>query len=153
MKFQSMRALQTLQGLVLAIACHAAIAEELMGILTVEISGLKNASGNVYIAVYTSDSTWLSDETVLDKKVAIAEALDGDLVRTELQLPLGEYALSAFYDRDNDGALDTNIVGVAKEPIALSNNAVIKFGLSKYTDAVFNLGAEPLIQRISMQNL
>jgi uncharacterized protein (DUF2141 family) len=153
MMFGSIRVVRALQLLVLVVGCQAAFAEDLTGILMVEISGLKDATGNVYIAVYNSDSTWLSDETVLNKKVVIAEALDGDLVRTELQLPLGEYALSAFYDRDDDGELDTDFIGMPKEPTAISNNAVAKFGSPKYADAVFNLGAEPLIQRISMKGL
>lgn len=150
---RSMCLVHTLRLLVLALACQTAFAEDLTGILTVEISGLKNATGNVYIAVYDSKSTWLSDETVADKKVVISDALDGDLVRTELQLPLGEYALSVFYDEDDDGELDTNFIGMPKEPIALSNNAVAKFGPPKYADAIFTLGAEPMIQRISMKEL
>ncbi len=153
MKFRLSSVVRLLQLLLLALACQTALADELMGILTVEVSGLKDATGNVYIAVYDSDSTWLSDNTVLSKKVAISEALDGELVRTELQLPLGEYALSVFYDKDDDGELDTNFIGMPKEPIALSNNAVAKFGPPKYADAVFTLGAEPLIQRISMKEL
>ena len=144
---------RTLQLLVVALACQSALAEDLPGILEVEISGLKEASGNVYIAVYNSDSTWLGDEAVLNKKVVIAAALDGDLVRTELQLPMGDYALSVFYDKDNNGELNTNFIGLPKEPIALSNNAVAKFGPPKYADAVFHLGAEPQIQRISMRDL
>jgi len=153
MKFRFSRVVRLLQVLLLALACQTALADELMGILTVEISGLKDATGNVYIAVYDSDSTWLSDTTVLSKKVAISETLDGELVRTELLLPLGEYALSVFYDKDDDGELDTNFIGMPKEPIALSNNAVAKFGPPKYTDAVFTLRAEPMIQRISIKEL
>jgi uncharacterized protein (DUF2141 family) len=155
MKFRFCSVARLLQLLLLlpALACHTALAEELTGILTVEVAGLKDATGNVYIAVYDSDSTWLSDKTVLSKKVAISEALDGELVRTELQLPLGDYALSVFYDKDDDGELDTNFVGMPKEPIALSNNAVAKFGPPKYADAVFTLGAEPMIQRIAMKEL
>ena len=153
MKFLFSSVVRLLQVLLLALACQTALADELMGILTVEVSGLKDATGDVYIAVYDSDSTWLSDTTVLSKKVAISETLDGDLVRTELQLPLGQYALSVFYDKDDDGELDTNFIGMPKEPIALSNNAVAKFGPPKYADAVFTLGAEPMIQRISMKEL
>ena len=153
MKFRFSSVMRLLQALLLALACQSALADELMGILIVEVSGLKDATGNVYIAVYDSDSTWLSDTTVLSKKVAISEALDGELVRTELLLPLGEYALSVFYDKDDDGELDTNFIGMPKEPIALSNNAVAKFGPPKYADAVFTLGAEPMIQRISMKEL
>ena len=130
-----------------------AAAEELTGILIVEISGLKNASGDVYIAVYDSDDTWLGDEVFHGTKVSIEEALDGDLVRTELQLPMGAYALTVFYDRDNDGELDTNFIGIPKEPIAMSNNAVAEFGPPKYEDAVFTLGAEPMIQHILIKEL
>ena len=153
MKFRFSSVVRLLQVLLLGLASQTALADELMGILTVEVSGLQDATGNMYIAVYDSDSTWLSDTTVLSKKVAISEALDGELVRTELQLPLGEYALSVFYDKDDDGELDTNLIGMPKEPIALSNNAVAKFGPPKYADAVFTLGAEPMIQRISMKEL
>lgn len=153
MIFRSMRAVYALQILVCFVGCQAVLAEDLSGILTVEISGLKNSTGDVYISVYDSKSTWLSDETVANKKVVISDALDGDLVRTELQLPLGDYALSVFYDKDDDGELDTNFIGMPKEPIALSNNAVAKFGPPKYADAVFTLGAEPMIQRISMKEL
>ncbi len=150
---RSKRVVYALQVVLLTLVCQTAAAQDLTGILTVEISGLKEATGDVYIAVYNSDSTWLSDTTVQSKKVAISEALDGELVRTELQLPLGEYALSVFYDKDNDGEMDTNFIGMPKEPIALSNNAVAKFGPPKYADAVFTLGAEPMIQRISMKEL
>jgi uncharacterized protein (DUF2141 family) len=151
--FPSIRMICALPILALTLAFQPALAEDMTGILTVEISGLKSATGNVYIAVYDSDSTWLSEEMVQGKKVGIADALDGDLVRTELQLPLGDYALSVFYDSDGDGELDTNFIGMPKEPIAMSNNAVGKFGPPKYEDAVFNLGPEPMIQHITMKEL
>lgn len=153
MNTRSSRAVRALQCLLLCAVCQASLAEDLTGILMVEIAGLKDATGNVYIAVYDSDSAWLGDETVLNATVVIADALDGDLVRAELQLPLGEYALSAFYDVDNDGELDTNFIGMPREPVALSNNAVAKFGPPKYSDAVFVLGAEPAIQSLTMRNL
>jgi uncharacterized protein (DUF2141 family) len=87
------------------------------------------------------------------KGLDIDEALEGDLVRTELELPLGEYALSVFYDRNGNGEMDTNFIGMPKEPIALSNDAVAKLGPPKYEDAVFSLGIEPVIQHISIKDL
>jgi uncharacterized protein (DUF2141 family) len=122
--------------------------------LRVEVTGLQNAQGNIYIAVYDSDDTWLGDEIVLGQQVAIAEARSEDgLVSTELDLPPGEYALSIFHDSNNNGELDTNFIGIPKEPVALSNNARPKFGPPKYKDAVFTLGDEPLTQRISMEDI
>jgi uncharacterized protein (DUF2141 family) len=121
--------------------------------LRVELTGLQNAEGNLYIAVYNSDDTWLGDDTVLEQQVVIADSRDGELVSAEMQLPPGEYALSIFYDSNDNGELDTNFIGIPKEPVALSNNARPKFGPPKYKDAVFTLGEEPLTQRIDMEKI
>jgi uncharacterized protein (DUF2141 family) len=121
--------------------------------LRVELTGLAGAQGNLYIAVYDSDDTWLGDETVLEQKVVIADARDGELVSAELQLPPGEYALSIFHDSNNNGELDTNFMGIPKEPVALSNNARPKFGAPKYKDAVFTVGSEAVVQQISMEGI
>jgi uncharacterized protein (DUF2141 family) len=153
MKCWSLRTVRIIVYLLMGIAGQAALADELTGIVMVELSGLQAATGNIYIAVYDSDSTWLGDEAVMHQKVVIAESLDGELVRTELQLPLGDYALSAFYDQNDDGELDTNFIGMPKEPIGLSNNAVGKFGLPSYSDAVFSLGAAPIVQSIIMRDM
>lgn len=122
--------------------------------LRVEITGLQNAQGNIYLALYDSKDTWLGKETVLERKVAIVQARSEDgIVTTELDLPSGEYALSVFHDTNDNGKLDANFIGIPKEPVAMSNNARPKFGPPKYTDAVFTLGEEPLTQRISMEDL
>jgi uncharacterized protein (DUF2141 family) len=122
-------------------------------LLRVELTGLASAQGNLYIAVYDSDDTWLGEETVLEQKVVIADAREGELVSAEMQLPPGEYALSIYYDSNDNGELDTNFIGIPKEPVALSNNARPKFGPPKYKDAVFTLGSEAVVQRISMEEI
>ena len=137
---------------VLALSSGTVAAEEL-GTVNVELSGLAQASGNVYIAVYDSDDDWLGEDVVMQRKVVIAEALDGELVRAALQLPPGEYALSIYYDENNNGKLDSNFIGIPKEPVAISNNARPSFGPPKYEDAVFTLGAEPLVQSITMEDI
>ena len=118
--------------------------------LRVEVSGLQKADGNIYLTVYDSDDTWLGEEFVLQEKVAIAEARVDDLVHVELSLPQGEYAISIYHDSNDNGDLDTNWIGIPKEPVALSNNAKPRFGPPKYKDAVFTLGAEPVTQRIAI---
>ena len=122
-------------------------------LVLLELSGLGEASGDLYIAVYDAEANWLGDDTYLDKKVAIADALEGELVRTEVVLPPGEYAVSIFHDRNNNGELDTNFIGMPKEPIAMSNNARPKFGPPKYEDAVFSVGDEQVTQKIIMNEL
>ena len=139
---------------VLLLPVHAGADEAvatITGTVKLELSGLQDSTGDIYIAVYDSDDTWLGDDTVQQSKVVIADALEGELVLAELQLPPGEYAISIFYDRNNNGELDTNFIGIPKEPVALSNNARPRFGPPKYKDAVFTLGNEPVVQRISIE--
>ncbi len=119
----------------------------------IELTGLASADGNLYIAVYDSDDTWLGEQTVMEKKVVIAEAREGELVTAELSLPQGEYALSIYYDSNDNGKLDTSFIGIPKEPIALSNNARPRFGPPRYEDAVFTLGRDAVVQRISMEEI
>ena len=126
---------------------------EASGTVKLELSGLQDAAGNIYIAVYDSDDSWLGDDTVLSEKVVIADALEGELVLAELQLPPGDYAISIFYDSNDNGELDTNFIGIPKEPVALSNNARPRFGPPKYKDAVFTLGTETVVQSISMEDI
>lgn len=136
-----------------SLAVCAALWAQDAGTVRLEITGLKDASGDIYIAVYDSDDAWLGDETVMQQKVAIGEALDGELLRYELQLPAGEYAFSIFYDANNNGELDTNFIGIPNEPIAISNNARPRFGPPSYEDAVFKLGSEPLVQQIQIDTM
>lgn len=137
--------------LTILVPCYSLAETGPSGIVRVELTGLHQASGNIYFAVYDSDDNWLGDDTVLEKKVVIAEALDGEIIRVELQLQPGEYAFSIFYDSNNNGELDTNFIGIPKEPVALSNNAVPRFGPPKYKDAVFSLGEEPVTQRLAIE--
>lgn len=135
-----------------SVCCVVAQAQE-AGTVRLEISGLKDVTGDLYIAVYDSDDDWLGDDTVARQKVVIEEAREGELVCSELQLPLGEYAFSVFYDVNNNGELDTNWIGIPNEPVAISNNARPRFGPPSYDDAVFTLGAEPVVQQISIESI
>ena len=121
--------------------------------LRIELTGLQSVEGSLYIAVYDSADSWLGEGALQQHKVVVGEAREGELVTTALLLPPGEYALSIFYDANDNGELDTNFIGIPKEPIALSNNARPKFGPPKYKDAVFTLGSAPLTQRIDMAGM
>lgn len=137
--------------LVAALLSVTAVAQE--GNVTLQIEGLSEVTGNVFVAVYDSGDTWLGDEVATSAKVTITESLKDGLVETRLQLAPGVYAMTVFYDEDGDGELDTNFIGIPKEPIAMSNNAKMKFGPPKYEDAKFEVGEEPVVQLIRMESL
>ena len=146
-----MTRLTVLLGFILTMFASVAVAED--SSLRIEISGLANVEGTVFISVYDNEDDWLGEQTVSTTKVEIADALVDELVVTDITLPPGEYAVSLFYDENANGKLDSNFIGIPKEPVALSNNAKPKFGPPKYKDAVFALGEEGVTQRIAIESI
>jgi uncharacterized protein (DUF2141 family) len=53
------------------------------------------------------------------------------------EIPAGTYGISAFHDEDNDGKLDTNLVGYPTEDYCASNNARNMFSAPSWKDAKF----------------
>lgn len=133
------------------LAQEPSLVAEPVGIVQLEITGLADQQGTIHIALYDAKSSWLGDAAVLTREVEIAAARDGEVVRVEVLLPLGEYAACVFLDRNQNGKLDRNLFGIPQEPLAVSNNAAPGFGAPSYADAAFVLGLEPLLQRIIMR--
>jgi len=52
-------------------------------------------------------------------------------------IPPGEYAISIFHDENDNGKLDTNFIGIPKEPYGFSNNPVIKLRPPTFMEAKF----------------
>ena len=140
-----------LLALILFAGAAAASAEE--ATLRVEIVGLENVEGKVIISVYDNEDDWLGKGAVVTETVDIVSARVDGLVVTELNLPTGNYAVSLFYDENDNGQLDSNFIGIPKEPVALSNNARPRFGPPRYRVAVFALEADGAIQRITIESI
>lgn len=144
---------RTLGMVVFSMLVGASLVRAEQASLRIEIAGLVDVDGTVVISVYDSEETWLGDETVLTERVEIADARVEDLVVSDIALPPGDYAISLYYDANANGKLDSNFIGIPKEPVALSNNARPRFGPPKYKDAVFALGPEGVTQRIAIESI
>ena len=111
--------------------------------LTIEFVGIKKAKGTkVYVALYQNEESFLKKAL----KGAISEVKDGKATSVFMDLKPGVYAVSAFYDKNANGKMDTNFLGIPKEPTAMSNNAKARFGPPKYKDAKFELRTDTTIQ-------
>ncbi len=122
-------------------------------VLRLEITGLEAVEGNIIISVYDNEDDWLGENAVLTKTVVIADSRVDGVVITELALPWGNYAVSLFYDVNGNAELDTNFIGIPREPLAISNNVRPRFGPPKYRDAEFALDAAVTVQRIAITSI
>ena len=65
--------------------------------------------------------------------------VDKKAIITLKDTPVGVYAVSAFHDINDNKKMDTNFLGIPKEPTGMSNNAKGFMGPPKYKDAKFKV--------------
>lgn len=63
------------------------------------------------------------------------------------EVPAGVYGISAFHDEDNNGKLNTNLVGYPVEQYCASNNARNMFSAPSWKDAKFTYKGGTLRRR------
>ena len=110
--------------------------------LTVKISGLKSNTGLVQVGLFNTKTGFLKSVY----KGVSSEIKSNGAVVTFSNIPKGEYAISAYHDKNSNTKLDTNFMGIPKEDVACSNNAKGMMGPPKYEDAKFQLNKDLKIE-------
>jgi uncharacterized protein (DUF2141 family) len=106
------------------------------GTLQLTVSNIKTAEGKIMVAVFNEASTFLTDNRYEGIAVPVTKA--GSIEVAIPDLPFGKYALSIFHDKNDNDELDSNWMGIPKEPYGFSNNAKGSFGPPSYEKVVFD---------------
>jgi uncharacterized protein (DUF2141 family) len=69
----------------------------------------------------------------------IRHAVEGSAARLAIELPEGRYAIKLFLDLNGNGEVDTNFLGIPKEPYGFSNNAKGTLGPPSFDAAAFTI--------------
>lgn len=85
--------------------------------LVIEISNVKQNSGNIVVEIYQDKSGWLKSPF---RKITLSA--DENSKTATLAVPPGKYAVSIYQDVNENGKLDQNFLGIPKEPIGFGNN-------------------------------
>ncbi|MBE7646389.1 DUF2141 domain-containing protein [Tenacibaculum finnmarkense] len=109
--------------------------------ITVYFEGMKSDKGNLYVAIYNHKKDFLK-EPIKGKIIKISDKKASLVFENMIA---GTYAISAFHDVNDNKKMDTNFIGIPKEPIGISNDAKGFMGPPKYKDAKFDV-----IQSIKM---
>ena len=103
--------------------------------VTLNFKGMKSDKGNLYIAIYNKEENFLKKPI----KGTIVKVENKKATITLKDIPTGIYAVSAFHDANDNKKMDTNFLGIPKEPTGMSNDATGFMGPPKYKDAKFNV--------------
>lgn len=107
--------------------------------LTIEISNIKNSSGNIKIAVFPNKEGFPSEYNSASYLFGFP-AKNKKIIET-ISIPYGDYAISVFHDENNNDKLDTKLF-IPKEGVGASNNPKLSFGPPKFGEAKFIFSKE-----------
>ncbi len=100
--------------------------------LTIAVSGVNSDQGRIYVALHHTDA----DVKFPDQRGAVAgvwfAARRGGFSVTFAGLEPGRYAVNGFHDTDDDGDLDTNLLGIPTEGYGFGNGATGLFGPASF---------------------
>jgi uncharacterized protein (DUF2141 family) len=109
------------------------------GDLKLEIQGSGIAGKTLYVAVYAADHAQdfpMHDKYARTGKV-IATSDDAELLLPDF--PSGDYAVAVYADINGNNKLDSNFLGIPKEPVGTSRDAKGRFGPPSFADAAFKI--------------
>ncbi|OYY67349.1 MAG: hypothetical protein B7Y47_16905 [Sphingomonas sp. 28-63-12] len=108
--------------------------------LQIEVTGVRNSKGVVHVDI-CREAEFLKDCPVQGSAPAVA----GKTIVTVSNLLPGSYAVQAFHDENRNGKVDRALFGIPKEGVGFSNDAPIRLGPPKWSDAVFSLSDDKVI--------
>lgn len=108
--------------------------------LTVVIKNVESANGYIMLVILASEQEFDGDiEAIASMK---QRTLAGDNTFTVGNLPEGDYGFRIMHDKNSNGELDSNFVGMPTEPWGFSNNATGTMGPPGWSDVKFSLSGK-----------
>ncbi|MEM6785204.1 MAG: DUF2141 domain-containing protein [Bacteroidota bacterium] len=104
-----------------------------VGTVRVVLTGMENDDGAVRIALFDSEATFTNTAV----RATVLPVVDGRAVWVLDSLAVGDYAVAAFHDENDDGTMDQGLFGIPSEAYGFSNGARGRFGPPTWEDARF----------------
>lgn len=120
--------------------------------IQVEIEGFRNDRGQVFCALFSSPDGFPKESQKATARVV--SRISGKKATCEfLGIMPGTYAVSAFHDENSNGKLDTNLLGIPREGVGVSNGAKGHRGPPKFAAAAFPFSGGKLSMKIKLNYL
>jgi len=118
--------------------------------LAFAVDGVRNGTGQLLLAVYTSSAAWL--DLTRAARVLRLPARQGTVFGVMEGLPVGTCAVAVFHDENGNGTLDMAWFPLPgpTEGIAASNGAAGRFGPPSFEDARIDCRAGETVLRLKL---
>jgi uncharacterized protein (DUF2141 family) len=115
------------------------------GTVIVNVDGLDSSEGTVRVEL-TTEANYEAEGNVRNATLPIQQKRARWVVT---DVPHGTYAVRLYHDENDNGELDTNLVGVPQEAFGFSNDARGSMGPPDFQNAAFTLDTDSLPMTIT----
>ena len=116
--------------------------------LELKVENLKEAGGDLMVGVYSNAEDY--------RKTAVKSLkapVSGNAVAIRIPgLDTGDYAIAIYHDRNGNQKLDSNMLGIPKEPYGFSGSGRNLTGPATWEQAKFSLPAEGRVVTIQLSD-
>lgn len=99
--------------------------------VTIVVKNVKESSGTIRVGIFRDEQSFLKEAWM--GKVVKAEK--GEITISFDSVPKGKYGISVIHDENENGELDSNIIGIPKEGFGFGNDAMGTFGPPDFNKA------------------
>lgn len=110
--------------------------------LKVVIEDIEESKGIIYVSLHDNEEGFPSDNKKAVRTKQIKD-FSSKAIFTFDDLQKGEYAISIFQDLNGNAELDTNFIGIPKEPVGASNMSSL--GRPNFSKCKFKLTQDKAI--------
>lgn len=107
------------------------------GEVVIRFENLQEAEGELEVAVFDRQKGFLKNRNAVQVQRIRVE--HPNVFVTFSDLPYGNYAVSVYHDRDNDGKMKKNWLGIPKEPVGVTRWRKKKLRKPKFREVAFRL--------------
>jgi len=122
-----------------------------LGDITVIITGLRNADGEVLVSLYNKAEGFPRDRGTIIRSAAVPADASGQVTTVFEDLPFGDYAIAVLHDEDLSQGMTFGRFHLPKEGHCFSNNVKVRFKAPKFERAKFTLDGEHVTQTLRMR--
>jgi uncharacterized protein (DUF2141 family) len=117
--------------LTLTLICYSTVYSAAQHTLEIVVKNIKETTGTIRVGLFTNEHDFLKKAEVGQ----ITKVSAHELTVHFTNLTPGAYALSVIHDKNENGELDTNLIGIPNEPFGFSNNVMGSFGPPSFEKA------------------
>ncbi len=111
--------------------------------LTIIIDEITPVEGNLELGIYNNAKKFPKEG---NEYKAITCPVSTNIEMITVNLPIGEYAIAVYHDKNKNNKCDKNLLRIPTEAYGFSNNIKPRFTAPDFKDTKFNLNKDKTIQ-------